>query len=80
MIKNGFVKSEYDLCVYLKKLGKSDYIYLLLYVDYMLLIAKNMSDMSKVKKMLSQEFNMKDFGPARRIVGMDIERNRAGGS
>lgn len=53
MIKNGFLKSEYDLCVYLKKFGKSDYIYLLLYVDYMLLIVKNMFDMSKVKKMFS---------------------------
>lgn len=79
MIKNGFSKSEYDLCVYLKKLKENEYIYLLLYVDDMLLIAKDMTDIKKVKEMLCQEFDMKGLGPAKRILGMDIKRDRAGG-
>lgn len=79
MVKIGFMKSEYDLCVYLKKLRDQEYIYLLLYVDDMLLVAKNMLDISRVKKMLNQEFDMKDLGPAKRILGMDIKRDRAGG-
>lgn len=79
MIKNGFVKSEYDLCVYLKKLRRQEYVYLLLYVDDMLMVAKHMSNIDEVKKMLEREFDMKDLGPAKRILGMDIERDRAGG-
>lgn len=79
MIKHGFVKSEYDLCVYLKKLSYCEYVYLLIYVDDMLLVAKSMDDINEVKEMLGREFDMKDLGPAKRILGMDIERDRAGG-
>ena len=79
MIKNGFTKSEFDMCVYFKKLRDDNYIYLLLYVDDMLLVSKNMSDIKHVKEMLGREFDMKDLGSARRILGMDIERDRAGG-
>ena len=79
MLKNGFVKSEFDLCVYLKKIKEGDYVYLLLYVDDMLLVAKRMADIKKVKEMLSKEFDMKDLGPAKRILGMNIERDRVGG-
>ena len=79
MIKHGFNKSEFDLCVYYKKLKEDEYIYLLLYVDNMLLVSKEVTEINKVKKMLSSEFDMKDLGPASRILGMDIERDRAGG-
>lgn len=79
MVKHGFVKSEFDLCVYLKKLADGSYIYLLLYVDDMLLVSKRMSDVNEVKEMLGREFDMKDLGPARRILGMDIERDRKNG-
>lgn len=79
MMKHGFNKSEFNLCVYYKKLKEEDYIYLLLYVDDMMLISKDISEVNKVKKILNSEFDMKDLGPASRILGMDIERDRAGG-
>lgn len=62
MIKNGFTKSEFDLCVYFKKLNEDNYIYLLFYVDDMLLVSKNMSNIYQLKKMLAGEFDMKDLG------------------
>ena len=79
MIKNGIVKSEFDLCVYMKKLKDGDYVYLLLYVDDMLLVAREMTEIKKVKEMLAKEFDMKDLGSAKRILGMNIERDRACG-
>ena len=79
MIKNGFEKSEYDLCVYFKKTQDDEYIYLLLYVDDILLVSRKIEDINEVKKMLKTQFDMKDLGPAKRILGMDIERNRTGG-
>lgn len=60
MIGNGFAKSEFDLCVYFKKLRCGVYIYLLIYVDDMLLVSNNMEDIYKVKKMLAKKFDMKD--------------------
>lgn len=79
MIKYGFVKSEFDLCAYFKKLGEWRYIYLLLHVDDMLLFSKEMPDINEVNKMWGSEFDTKDLGPAHRILGMDIERDKAGG-
>uniref|UniRef100_A0A803Q6S7 CCHC-type domain-containing protein n=1 Tax=Cannabis sativa TaxID=3483 RepID=A0A803Q6S7_CANSA len=38
--------------------------------------SKSIGEINKVKKMLNQEFEMKDLGPARKILGMEITRNR----
>lgn len=37
MLRNNFKRSEYDWCVYHKKLTNNRYIYMLIYVDDMLL-------------------------------------------
>ena len=38
-----------------------------------------MSEVEKVKKFLKSEFEMKDLGSAKRILGMEITRNRSDG-
>jgi transposase InsO family protein len=74
----GFVRSAFDHCLYFKRNDKNDVIvYLLLYVDDMLLVGHKMSDINDIKKALSNEFEMKDLGHARRILGMDIKRDRS---
>ena len=37
MVVNGFMRCNYDCCVYFKMINGSVYVYLLLYVDDMLL-------------------------------------------
>ena len=54
-------------------------IYLLLYTDVMLVATKNKSDVARLKELLSSEFDMKDLGPAKKILGMEIYRDRARG-
>jgi len=49
---------------------------LLLYVDDMLIAAKNLDDVVGLKVLLSQEFDMKDLGAAKKILGMKIHRDR----
>ena len=73
------MKSEYDHYVYIKKLTNGMHIYLLLYVDDMLVASKDAAEIMKVKQLLSSRFEMKDLGPARRILGLDIERDRVKG-
>ena len=51
-------------------------IYLLLYVDDMLITAKSMCDIQNLKILLSGEFDMKDLGAAKKILGMEIYRDR----
>ena len=52
---------------------------LILYVDDLLIVAKNKDELSKLKKNVSQTFDMKDLGNAKHILGMRITRDRSNG-
>lgn len=75
----GFQKNPYENCAYTKTLADGSLIYLLIYVDDMLVAAKNMSVITELKQQLSIKFDMKDLGPAKRILGMEITRDRSKG-
>lgn len=76
MIKIVYNRSPYDCCVYHSKLKNGSYIYLVLYVDDMLIAAENKSDIQRLKGLLSAKFEMKDLGAAKKILGMEIYRDR----
>ena len=69
-----YTRNHYDPCVYYNKLHGGEYIYLLLNVDDMLIASKSRSAIDKLKKDLSSEFEMKDLGEAKKVLGMEIER------
>ena len=48
----------------------------MLYVDDMLIASANMQDIRELKEELSKSFSMKDLGAAKRILGMQISRDR----
>ena len=75
MMLHGFKRSEYDSCVYIKIVDRSP-IYLLLYIDDMFIAAKSRVEITTLKKLLSIEFDMKDLGAAKKILGMEITRDR----
>jgi len=74
MIKARYNRCEYDSCVYFKQ--SDDPTYLLLYVDDMMIAAKNKTHAQKLKTQLKKEFDMKDLGEAKKIIGMEITRDR----
>ena len=78
MLSHDFKRSDYDSCVYLKTVNDSA-IYLLLYVDDILIAAKDKSEIVKLKAQLSKEFEMKDLGAAKKILGVEIIRDRKSG-
>ena len=80
MIDHGFVRSGHDSCVYVKEVSSGEYVYLLIYVHDMLIAAKSVAEINKIKKDLSEGFEMKDMGAASRILGIDISRNRSKGT
>jgi hypothetical protein len=75
ILAHGFKRSQYDSCVYIKFVNGSP-IYLPLYVDHMLIAAKSMKEITTLKAQLSSEFEMKDLGPTKKILGMEIKRDR----
>ncbi|CAM0870358.1 unnamed protein product [Alopecurus aequalis] len=69
MLSHGFKRSEFDSCVYIKFVDGSP-IYLLLYVDDMLIAAKSKKEITTLKAQLSSEFEMKDLGAAKKILAL----------
>jgi len=61
--------------VYYNRIPEGEYIYLLLYVDDMLIASKSRSAIDKLKKELSFYFEMKDLGEAKKVLGIEIERD-----
>lgn len=74
--KINIVKSKYDSCVYIKYHNKIASIYLLQDVDDILVASKDKTEIQIIKDELAKEFEMKDLGFAKRILGMSISRNR----
>jgi hypothetical protein len=75
MLGLGFTRSNKDHCVYFKLIG-DHLIYLVLYVDDMLLIGNNKEIIQNVKTQLSSKFDMKDLGASNFILGMEIKRDQ----
>ena len=66
----GYNRLSLDLCAYHKRFGDGDFIILLLYVDDMLVAGPNKDRITDLKAQLAREFEMKDLGPADKILGM----------
>lgn len=73
MTKIKYHKSKFDPYIYTN--GK---IFLLLYVDDILLIGKDRSEIDMLKRQLHSEFEMKDLGEAKKILGIEIKKKRPG--
>ena len=67
----GFKENVEDNCVYAKfKNGK--FIFLVLYVDDILLASSDVDLLLETKKFVSSKFDIKDLGQASFVLGIDI--------
>jgi hypothetical protein len=41
----------------------------------MLIVAKSITEVNKLKVLLSRKFDMKDLGPTKKILGMEIHKD-----
>src|SRR3954462_12615215 len=71
----GFIKNEEESCVY-KKVSGSARVFLVLYVDDILLIGNDKNFLNEVKELLKNSFSMKDMGKAACVLGIHIYRDR----
>ena len=72
----GFVGNVVDQCIY-NKFSGSKFIFLVLYVDDILLASSDMNLLYDTKKFLSRNFEMKDLGIASFVLGIQIHRDRS---
>lgn len=74
----GFEENKLDECIYCKVCGSS-LIFLILYVDVILLVSNSVALLKSTKDFLQKNFDMKDMGEAHYVLGIEIERDRSRG-
>lgn len=80
MCAQGFKWSLFDPYVHMKSVSNEifGFVILVLYVDDMLIAARDRCEVNNLKSLLSSEFRMKDLRTAKRILGMEIHRDKNG--
>jgi hypothetical protein len=73
-----FKENEEDNCIY-AKFGNGKFIFLILYVDDILLASSDVSLLLETKMFLSSNFDMKDLAEASFVLGIEIHRYRRKG-
>ncbi|XP_062118932.1 uncharacterized mitochondrial protein AtMg00810-like [Humulus lupulus] len=77
LLQHGFTQSSFDHSLFIK--NKSGvFIALLIYVDDILIPTNNESTLVSFKKNLDSKFKLKDLGPLRFFLGLEISRNKNG--
>ena len=79
IVKMGFERSRHDYCLYVK-CTEDDELYIILYVDDLLIVGRKIESISELKKKLSRTFSMTDCGEARYFLGIKLDLNRNTGT
>ena len=72
MTELSFEHSNYDYCLYINKI-KKEKIFILLFVDDILICSKNQESIDEIKLKLCKGFDMKDLGKVKNYVGINID-------
>ena len=72
----GFSKSDEDHCLFTNTTQDGSPIFLIIYVDDMLLSGQHTRELAELFQKLRLKFSMKDLSPTRHILGMKISQNR----
>nr|GEV95714.1 retrovirus-related Pol polyprotein from transposon TNT 1-94 [Tanacetum cinerariifolium] len=75
-VKTTFLHGHLKEEIYVEQPEDGSFFYLVLYVDDMLIAEPNKDQIMELKDQLSNEFDMKDLGAAKRISGMEIRRDQ----
>ena len=78
VMANGFKENIVNQYIYMKVSG-SKYIFLVLYVDDILLVANDTDMLVETKQLLFSHFDMKDLREAFYVLGIQILRDRPSG-
>jgi len=78
IVSFGFKENTVGRCIYLK-VNRSKVIFLILYVDDILLATNDLGLLHETKKFLSSNFEMKDMGEVSYVIWIEVFINRSQG-
>lgn len=79
ILKLGFQRSQYDSCLYTRKVN-GVWMYLVLYVDDIVLASSSLEEIRNIKQRLANEFEMDDMQEMKNFLGMRIQYNMEKGT
>ena len=73
----GFTKSVADYCIYVHgNSGSSHWIIIALYVDDLIIAARDLNHLGKIKEELKKQFQMQDLGELKYCLGLEVKRGK----
>ena len=75
----GFVEAKSDTSLFIFRRG-SETVYILLYVDDIVLTASSTELFQRTISALQREFSLKDLGPLHHFLGISVQQQLAGAS
>lgn len=72
-----YIQSKSDASLFLRK-SATNITVVLAYVDDLLICGNDNTQINHLKQMLSKMFHMKDLGPAKYFLGLEIDRSASG--
>lgn len=78
LLRIGFIRSENDHCLYILY-NENKKVFLLIYVDDIILAGPDLTHINEVKNKLMKGFLMKDKGPLKHFLGLEILYDRENG-
>lgn len=77
LIRAGFQRSKADACLYSAKMN-NEWVFVLIYVDDIVIAAKTKENIQGIKSMLASKFNIQDLGEIKQYLGIGVERDNDG--
>jgi len=74
----GMTRCESDHIVFLKCSSSNQYIYLVVYVDDIVITSDDYERIKALKQHLFQNFQTKDLGPLRYFLGIEVAQSKSG--
>jgi len=74
--EQGFTRSAADLCVYVKR-SEHEFSLIIIHVDDLMLFARTQEHIDDIKRMIKSEFSIKELGPLKYCLGIEVRRDMA---
>ena len=78
ILADNFKQSEVDPCLFVKKENNDNYIYIVIWVDDIVIATTSEALLNSTKDMLKRKFNIKDLGEISYFLGIEFELSNGG--